>query len=66
MQCDQTCLVFRSLEKQELGLRSFRLKKALNLQFFAVCNLEMATFVQFFLCSNLFSKLEKTCIKVGI
>ena len=66
MQCDQTCLVFRSLEKQKVGLRIFRLKKSLNLQFFVVCNLEMATFVQFFFCSNSFSKLEKTCIKVGI
>ena len=41
------------------------LKNALK-SFFAYCSKEILTFVQFHLCSNLFSKSDKNCAKVRI
>ena len=40
--------------------------KAGKLHFYSGCKKEMPSFVQFFLCSYLFSKLETTCTKEGI
>ena len=34
--------------------------------FFVYCKKEIPTFMQFTLCSNLFSKYVNNCIKVGI
>ena len=42
-----------------------RLKIAFE-SFFSYCSKEMLTFVQFLLCSNLFSKCKNNCTKVSI
>ena len=54
-------------EWNELCLKNmyFCAKKLLFEHFFVNCKMKMAFLKQFFLCSNLFSKLEKNCLKVG-
>ena len=44
----------------------FQISKIAHKSFFDYCLKEMPTFMQFGLCSNLFSKYENNCIKVGI
>ena len=44
----------------------FLISKIAMESFLVYCKIEMPTFVQFTLCSNLFSKYENNCIKVGI
>ena len=44
----------------------FRSSKLRFEHFFVNCKVKVASFKQFILCSNLFSKLEKSCIKEAI
>ena len=54
--------------QSEICLRKyvFLLYKVVVEPYFVNCNKEMPSFQQFFLCSILFSKLEKSCAKEGI